>query len=559
MDSQRPFLYLALFFLGFLIWQQWTADHTPKSQPAVSTSQSASKTASDAVARDTGADIPSANTPSAAQAPTAGTTSTAAPTVHVVTDVLDVTISTRGGDITTVKLPTYPVSVEQKDIPLVLFSADKPYIAQSGLLHDKTGAGWDKRAPNHYAMFTAEQTNYTLDGKEKVQVVMHWQSEDGVQVDKIFTFHKGEFHVDVDYQVQNASGSNWVGREYMQLRRGKPVSKGSHLGGARSYFGAAYYDGKFHKLPLDKMAENPLKETVTGGWVTMMQHYFLSAWIPSSPESENLLYSKVVNGAKGQEYIIGLRSQAVTIPAGEKGMLHSRLYVGPTLQNKLASLAPGLELTIDYGIFTIFSKPLFWLLSKIHSLVGNWGWSIILLTVLVKGVFYKLSETSYRSMAKMKKVAPKIQALKDRFGDDKQAHQQAMMDLYKKEKINPLGGCLPILIQIPVFIALYWVLIEAVELRQAPWILWIKDLSVRDPLFILPVIMGVSMFIQQKLNPPQPDPMMQKMMMAMPFIFTVFFAFFSSGLVLYWVVNNMLSIAQQWYITRKLEKEGIKH
>jgi YidC/Oxa1 family membrane protein insertase len=290
----------------------------------------------------------------------------------------------------------------------------------------------------------------------------------------------------------------------------------------------------------------------------MMQHYFLSAWLPNDPKAENFLYSKVVTAGGAQEYLIGSRSSATTIPAGERGTLSSRFYAGPKLQNDLEKLAPGLELTVDYGILTIISKPLFWLLSTIHSVVGNWGWAIILLTILIKAVFYKLSEAGFRSMAKMKNVAPKLKSLKERYADDKQGYQQAMMDIYKKEKINPLGGCLPILIQIPVFISLYWVLLEAVELRQAPWMLWIKDLAIKDPFFILPLLMGISMFIQQKLNPPQPDPMMQKMLTAMPIVFTVFFAFFPAGLVLYWFVNNLLSITQQWFITRAIEQEAKK-
>ncbi len=568
MESQRPFLYLSLLFLGFLIYQAWVTDHAPK-QPesetatAVHEGQQPKPAATASVDNGAAADLPQAATATdAPQASTPGQTSLgadAAKTVEVKTDVLDVIISTRGGNILSVRLPTYPVSVDQPDTPLQLLNPDLPYVAQSGLLHDKRpGADVSQRAPNHYAMFTTEQQTYRLgDKKNQLQVTLHWKSADGVKVDKIYTFHRGEFYIDVDYRITNDSQQVWIGRQYAQLRHGKVVKKRG-IGGRRSYKGAAYYDGKFEKLPFNKMAKEPLSKTVTGGWVTMMQHYFLSAWMPRDASANNLLYSKVVPGAHGEEYIIGLRSDATTVEPGNQGMLSARLYAGPTKQDKLASLAPGLELTIDYGIFTIFSKPLFWLLSKIHSVIGNWGWSIILLTILIKGVFYKLSETSYRSMAKMRKVAPKMQALKERYGDDKQGHQKAMMDLYKKEKINPLGGCLPILIQIPVFIALYWVLIEAVELRQAPWIFWIKDLSVKDPYFVLPVIMGVSMFVQQKLNPPQPDPMMQKMMTAMPLVFTVFFAFFASGLVLYWVVNNLLSIAQQWYITNKLEKESLK-
>ncbi|HBS27191.1 MAG TPA: membrane protein insertase YidC [Gammaproteobacteria bacterium] len=558
MDSQRPFLYLSLLFLGFLVWQAWQTDHAPP-PPVVEATSGNPAVGSAQQPVSVGADVPesSAASVSSQAVPIASAPAVSNATlVHVKTDVLDVTISTRGGDIVSLKLPSYPISLKQKDTPLEFLSAEEPYIAQSGLLHDKTGINAASRAPNHYAIYENAQSSYELTDQNELKVPLRWISEDGVAIEKVFTFRPGQFVIDVDYQIQNGSATDWVGRQYNQLRRGEITSESSMLA-PTSYMGGAYYTGKFEKLKFDDMQEEPLNQTVTGGWVSMLQHYFVSAWIPSSAEQSSKLYSKVVSGTTGNEYILGMSSaDSNLIAAGQTGSFSSRLYAGPKLQDDMAKLIPGLELTIDYGIFTIFSKPLFWLLSHIHGLVGNWGWAIIFLTILIKVVFFKLSEASYRSMAKMRKVAPKIKSLKDRFGADKQGHQKAMMELYKKEKINPLGGCLPILIQIPVFIALYWVLIEAVELRQAPWALWIQDLSIKDPFFILPVIMGVSMFVQQKLNPPQPDPMMQKMMMAMPFVFTIFFAFFASGLVLYWVVNNLLSISQQWYITRSIENEG---
>jgi YidC/Oxa1 family membrane protein insertase len=282
----------------------------------------------------------------------------------------------------------------------------------------------------------------------------------------------------------------------------------------------------------------------------MIQHYFLSAWIPDAAEP-NLYYTKVLPPAR---YVLGLVGPELTVPPGQTQLFSSRLYVGPKLQDHLAEIAPGLELTVDYGMLTVLAKPIFWLLKRIHDLVGNWGWAIIILTLLIKLAFYKLSETSYKSMANMRKLAPRLQALKERYGDDRQKLNQAMMEMYRKEKINPLGGCLPILVQIPVFIALYWVLLESVELRQAAFILWLKDLSSPDPYYVLPLIMGVTMFIQQKLNPAPMDPMQAKVMMILPFVFTVFFAFFPAGLVLYWVTNNILSIAQQWVITRRVEQ-----
>lgn len=557
MENQRPLLFMTLFFLGFLIWQAWVADHAP---PPVENPETvaASETAAETYDRN---DLPDAeNIVSEKKDITiVANPSSAAETIHIKTDVLDVTISTQGGDILEVKLPSYPVSLEQQDTPLTLLTTDPArYIAQSGLLHDKQ-AGEEKshRAPNHYAHFASEQSEFTLQpGAERLEVPLTWQNDEGVRIEKIYIFYPGEFHVDVEYRIQNASDTDWVGRKYRQLRRAIPEDekKGSMLMGTAAYVGTAYFDGKYEKLKFKDIAEEKLNKEIMGGWVSMVQHYFISAWIPESQEDPEKVYAKQIDTVAGPEYLIGLRSAAHTIPAGESGSIRSRFYAGPKLYEKVSELAPALELTSDYGIFTVIASPIFWLLRKIYSVVGNWGWAIIFLTLIIKLLFYKLSETSYRSMANMRKLTPKLKALKDRIGDDKQKYQQAMMELYKKEKINPMGGCLPILIQIPVFISLYWVLLEAVELRQAPWMLWIKDLSIKDPYFVLPLLMGATMFIQQKLNPPPPDPMQAKIFMALPFVFTVFFAFFPAGLVLYWFVNSLLSISQQWVITRRIEK-----
>lgn len=565
MENQRPLLYLALLFTGFLLWQAWVSDHAPvpPAQPAQTEAAPAGAEIPSAVDATDSEDLPPAGEGGASPvaAPTAAQpASGAVPTIKVVTDVLELEISTRGGDIVDIKLPSYPVSLKQKDVPFHLLHQEPPaYIAQSGLLHDKQpDIEHGKRAPNHYAAFTFDKSEYQLqEGAEELKVPLAWEGPDGVFIGKTYTFRRGQFVVNVDYHIENRSDTPWTGRQYQQIRQADVGKSGSMLM-ASSFVGAAYFTDKYRKQPFSDMREEPLKQQVRGGWVAMMEHYFLSAWLPNDPESDNYLYSKVVSGNGAPEYLIGMRSSATTILAGESGTLSSRFYAGPKLQNNLEKLAPGLELTVDYGILTIISKPLFWLLSKIHSIVGNWGWAIILLTVLIKLVFYKLSEASYRSMAKMRLVAPKLASLKERYSDNKQGYQQAMMDMYKKEKINPLGGCLPILVQMPIFISLYWVLLESVELRQAPWMLWIKDLSIRDPFFVLPLLMGITMFAQQKLNPPQPDPMMQKMLTMMPFVFTIFFAFFPAGLVLYWFTNNLLSIAQQWAITRKIEQEAKK-
>jgi YidC/Oxa1 family membrane protein insertase len=340
---------------------------------------------------------------------------------------------------------------------------------------------------------------------------------------------------------------------YGQLQRMEAKEEGQSAF-MYTYQGGAIYSPEDHyqKVSFDDMVDSPLGRDVSNGWVAMLQHYFVSAWIPPAENAEHF-YSKALSGGR---YVIGTYSPAVTVPPGETGRLSKGLYVGPKLQSQLETVAPGLDLTRDYGWLAVIAQPMFWLLDQIHRVVNNWGWAIIIFTILLKLALYPLSATSYKSMAGMRKLAPRIQALKDRYGDDKQRMQQAMMEIYKKEKINPLGGCLPILVQIPFFIALYWVLLESVELRQAPWILWIQDLSVKDPYFVLPVLMGVSMFAQQKLNLQPPDPMQAKIMMSMPFVFTIFFAFFPSGLVLYWFVNNLFSIGQQWYITRKIEQAG---
>ena len=305
---------------------------------------------------------------------------------------------------------------------------------------------------------------------------------------------------------------------------------------------------KYQKVSFDSMAEKNLNLTVKGGWVAMIQHYFLAALAPG-PEQTDTFYSKVIDGGR---YVLGMLGQPQTIAPGSTGEFSTRLYAGPKLQHVLAEVAPNLQLTVDYGIFTVIAEPLFWLLRMIHKVVGNWGWAIIILTILIKAVFFKLSETSYRSMAQMRTLAPKINSLKERYGDDKQRLNQAMMELYKKEKINPLGGCLPIAVQIPVFIALYWMLLESVELRHAPFMFWIHDLSVKDPYYVLPIIMGITMVAQQKLNPPPADPTQAKLMMILPLVFTVMFLWFPAGLVLYWTVSNILSIAQQYAITKRM-------
>ncbi len=551
MESQRPILYMALLFTAFLLYQAWVQDHRAPDSPSAPAGPAAQTAA--VPGAEGGEDVPGLAAPGQPEAKSATPAAATLPgtPIHVRTDVLDVTLTTRGGDVTDVLLPTYPVSLDQPDEPFRLLQHVPPrYLAQTGLLAEGDAA----RAPTHHADFQAEKTEYTLaDGQDELVVPLRWQGPDGITVEKRYVFRRGDFLVRLEYVVHNGSDQPWQARQYRQLRRG-PVSEGGNVFMAHSFTGAAYYTDHYEKLAFDDFADEPLDLTVQGGWVAMIQHYFLSAWLPASDDEQNRLYTKVVPGPGQDEYLIGMAGPPVSVAPGQSATVASRFYVGPKLQKQLAEIAPGLELTADYGIFTVIAKPVFWLLSWLHALLGNWGWAIVAVTVLIKLLFYKLSETSYKSMARMRAVAPKLQAIKERYADDKQRQQQAMMELYKKEKINPLGGCLPVLIQIPVFIALYWVLLESVELRQAPWILWIRDLSVRDPYFVLPLLMGVTMFVQQKLNPPPPDPLQAKVMMVLPIVFTVFFAFFPAGLVLYWFTNNLLSIAQQWVITRKIEQ-----
>jgi YidC/Oxa1 family membrane protein insertase len=386
------------------------------------------------------------------------------------------------------------------------------------------------------------------DGDEKLEVTLRWLGNNGVSVDKIYTFYRGRYDIDLTYRVNNAGDAAWQGRLYRQLKRSNFKAGGQAF--TSTYTGAIVSNTEkaYQKIDFDDMDDGNLAMDMKGGWVAMIQHYFIGAFIADENEQDHA-YTKVSND---KQYVIGLVAQPVQVAAGTQNDIKTRLFIGPKLQEEMAAVAKNLDLVVDYGWLTILSQPIYWVMTKIHSVVGNWGWSIILLTLSIKLLFFKLSETSYRSMARMRKVTPRMKALKERFGDDKAGFQQAMMKMYQEEKINPLGGCLPILIQIPVFIALYWVLLEAVELRQAPFIFWLKDLSTADPYFILPVIMGATMLLQHRLNPTPLDPTQAKIMMMLPIMFTFFFMFFPSGLVLYWVVNNILSISQQWVITRRV-------
>lgn len=554
MDNLRLILFFTLAFLGLLIYQAWQEDYGVPAQRQAEQTNGGTDSPSVPGEVDTGvptadvkADLPQAASNMPHQDGTVSTQNIKV--IKVVSDLLSLEISTLGGTVQRADLLNFRDTFETPDIKVELLTPSGPnlYIAQSGLIGAENDA-----APNHDAIFQSEQSLYEMaEGEDELIIPLVWKSSEGVTVTKQFKLKRGSYLTEVRYLIDNQSGESWAARDYGQIQRSEPESDSGGFT-TYTYTGGVFYNpkDKYEKVDFDDMAKKKLDVESDRGWLAMIEHYFLSAWIPPKDQVEHY-YTNALSGGK---YLIGSYSPSITVEPGQSKEISRQLYIGPKLQDQLEAIAEGLELTVDYGWLTVIAKPIFWLLKTIHNLVGNWGWSIILLTILIKAVFFKLSETSYKSMANMRKFTPRVQALKDRYGDDKQRFQQAMMELYKKEKINPLGGCLPILVQIPVFIALYWVLLESVELRHAPWILWIESLSEKDPYFILPLIMGVSMFVQQKLNPAPPDPMQAKIMMSLPFVFTIFFAFFPAGLVLYWVVNNLISIAQQWYITRQIEK-----
>ncbi|SEH88990.1 membrane protein insertase YidC [Pseudomonas fuscovaginae UPB0736] len=556
MDIKRTILIVALAivtYVGVLKWNQDYGQAALPTQNVASTTVSGlpdNATGSNAAASD---DIPRAtnDTSVPAEAPLA----VSKDLIQIKTDVLELAIDPKGGDVAQLKLPLYPRRQDHPEIPFQLFDngGERTYLAQSGLI----GAnGPDANAAGR-PLYTSEQKSYQLaPGQDQLVVDLKF-SANGVNYIKRFTLKRGLYDVTVSYLIDNESAQPWSGAMFAQLKRDASADPSSSTAtGTATYLGAALWTKSepYKKVSMKDIDKGSLKETVQGGWVAWLQHYFVTAWVPAKGDSNVVTTRKDSQG----NYIIGYTGPSMTVAPGQKAETSAILYAGPKSQAVLKQLSPGLELTVDYGILWFIAQPIFWLLQHIHSLLGNWGFSIIVLTMLIKGLFFPLSAASYRSMARMRAVAPKLAALKEQHGDDRQKMSQAMMELYKKEKINPLGGCLPILVQMPVFLSLYWVLLESVEMRQAPFILWITDLSIKDPFFILPIIMGATMFIQQRLNPTPPDPMQAKVMKLMPIIFTFFFLWFPAGLVLYWVVNNCLSIAQQWYITSRIEAASKK-
>ena len=579
MDIQRTILLVALAVVSYMMVLQWNQDYGQAPETAAITQSSSAKqqsSASNQVTQNTAQAATSDDLPVAVneltQDPTLTNNAVSNDLIYVNTDVLQLAIDPNGGDIVELKLSQYPRNASTPDIPLQLFenSNERIYVAQSGLVGTN---GPDARASGR-PLYSVTQQNFTLqDGQDQLNVDLSFQ-ENGVNYTKRFTLHRGlslecssreisqrkvecindeAYQINLTYLVDNQSDREWKGNLFAQLKRdGQGDPSSTTATGTATYLGAALWtpDEPYKKLSMSNMDDKNFNQAINGGWVAWLQHYFVTAWVADAEQTNQVTSRKDSKG----NYIIGYTSPVLSVAAGQHAQTTATLYAGPKIQSHLKTLSPGLELTVDYGFLWFIAQPIFWLLGVIHSILGNWGWSIIALTVLIKLAFFPLSAASYKSMARMRAVAPKMAALKEQFADDRQKLSQGMMELYKKEKINPLGGCLPILVQMPVFLSLYWVLLESVEIRQAPFMFWLTDLSSKDPFFILPIIMGASMFVQQKLNPTPPDPMQAKVMKLLPIIFTFFFLWFPSGLVLYWVVNNLLSIGQQWYITRKIEK-----
>ena len=555
MENIRFTLYAVLAAVVFLIWQSWTEDAAklaaPPGAPPAMTAE-APKPAVDLPALDAPTLAPPA--PGASAQPTPVMAS--AERIAFQTDLLRGKIDAAGGDLRQLELLEYPLSADDPATPVRLLADGDGqfFIAQNGLLSA------DGPAPDHRAVYRSDRDQYRLEsGAQTLEVPLGWSDPSGLTVTKRYIFERGSYVVRVVFAVENRGETAWRGSLYSQLQQLPPPQPKRSFLMPHTFAGVGFYDGqRYQKRAFDKLAAEPVDLRQQGAWAGFVDHYFLGALL-GKDGVENRYYSKLLPGGQS---IIGLTEPVVELAPGESRTLETQLFLGPKEQDLLAGVAPGLERTVDYGFLTIIAKPLFWVMTWLHAaLFENWGLAIIALTVLIKLGFFKLSESQYRSMAKMREFAPRIQALRDRYGEDKQKLNEAMMELYRKEKFNPLGGCLPIFVQMPVLIALYWVLLESVELRQAPFFFWINDLSAKDPYYVLPVLFGISMLIQQKLSTAQGtmDPMQERVMMMMPVLMTVFFALFPSGLVLYWVVSNSLGILQQWYITRKVEREKTRH
>ncbi|WP_079434519.1 membrane protein insertase YidC [Zoogloea sp. LCSB751] len=544
MDNRRLILLLVFSFSLVMLWDGWQKHNQPKVPPVAAAGSGAA----------TGVPTPTATAaaPGAAAVPGQAAAVAAAPAEIATarTDLLVAEVSAQGGDIIRLELTQHKATDDQARNYVLFDNGEKhSYAAQTGLI----GNG----LPNHKTVFALSTKNVALkDGEDAVTLRLDAPpTADGVKVSKLITFHRGSYTADVSYEIANGSAAPLAPHAYFQFTRdGKPAEQPGGFG-VQTFTGPAFYTEaeKYQKVKFEDIADKKAKfvTKAADGWAAMVQHYFVAGWAPKEGEREFF-----ANQISSDLYSAGVIVPVASIAPGQTGKLSVPLYAGPQEQSRLDQFAKGFDLVVDYGWLTIIAAPLFWVLQWFHKLTGNWGWAIILVTIALKALFFPLSAASYKSMAKMKTLGPRLQRLKEQCGDDKMKLQQAMMDLYKREKVNPLGGCLPILIQIPVFIALYWVLLGVVEMRGAPWLGWIHDLSVKDPFYILPLIMGATSLIQTRLNPAPPDPIQAKVMMLMPILFTFMFLWFPAGLVLYWVVNNSLSIAQQWQINRMIAAGG---
>ena len=564
MENRRFILICAFGVLLFLIFQAWQSDQARQAPAQVAQSErippdadlpeAAAPGRDDASAMD---DTPQPARPARADVGDSPAVENDAGFVNVETDVVRARIALKGGDLRQLLLLDYPESeANPRPLPILDDRRDTWSIVQSGVLAPQGNPATQR------SLYRSEQQQVALaDGEDSVTVSLRTTSEAGVTVIKRYTFHRGRYVVDLSHEVINDSASPIDASAFTQLWR-NDHTLGDQPPFAPTFTGYGFYEARnggekfgFEKIDFKDVRDSPMQADQRGGWLAMMQHYFIVAALP--PQDGQLSFTAKPSSRFG--YLGQIVGEARTIAPGASETFHMELFAGPKLQKRLDDVAPGFDLTIDYGILTPLSAPLFWVLDLLHSVLGNWGWAIVVLTLLVKMAMYKLSEAQFRSFGKMRHFGPRIQELRERYGDDRQKLNQAMMDLYKKEGFNPLGGCLPMLVQFPVFIALYWVLLESVELRQAPFIGWITNLSTPDPYYVLPILFGISMFLQQKLSGQMAtmEPMQQRIMMAMPIMLTAFFTLFPAGLVLYWFVSNLVSIAQQWYINRKLDREGL--
>jgi YidC/Oxa1 family membrane protein insertase len=556
MDNQRLLVWGLFGFLAWITYQTWVEQYAPKPVAVVQAEQFEQQ-----AIVDPESDLPALSAPTdeqldapaaiGAATPDIQTNTPSAPTIRVTTDVLDIEISTRGGTLQSALLLNYPVAKDQPNTLVSLLGTDG---ANFGSIQTGLRALGDGDEATHEAIFSSSRTSYELGSADEIIVPLTWQGANGVNVEKRFRFTRGGYAVAIEQIVNNRGDSVWNGADYAQIKRVSKAQERSMFDvDSYSFMGPIVYNGeKSEKLKRDDLIDDGAYSfKATNGWLGAIEHHFLSAIIPQ--RDTNRAYTVSARGDRSTASVIG---PAEAVAPGAAKTFTTIVFVGPKMQSQLEQIDETLKLTVDYGWLTIISQPLFWLLNFVFNYVGNWGVAIILVTFLIKLAFYKLTESSGRSMAKMRNLQPRMKALQDRYKEDKPALSQAMMELYKREKVNPAAGCLPILIQMPFFLAFYWVLLESVEMRQAPFALWITDLSTKDPYFILPLIMGAAMFTQQKLNPAPADPVQAKVMQIMPIMFTGFFAFFPSGLVLYWVTNTLLSIAQQWKINKVVEQEA---